>query len=60
MINIIKATMKQLETIWEIVQTTITEIYPYYYPSGAVEFFVRHHNDDGIKRDMQAICIALL
>ena len=32
----------------DIIQTTIDEIYPRYYPKGAVEFFKEHHIDSNI------------
>ncbi len=34
----------------EIVEKTIKAIYPHYYPSGAVQFFLNLHNEDGIRR----------
>ena len=34
----------------EIVEKTIRAVYPHYYPSGAVQFFLNLHNEDGIRR----------
>ena len=33
-----------------IVEKTIRAVYPHYYPSGAVQFFLNLHNEDGIRR----------
>ncbi|MCR5803108.1 MAG: GNAT family N-acetyltransferase [Clostridia bacterium] len=44
---------KDLETVRSITQTTIKEIYPKYYPAGAVDFFIRHHSDDRIASDIK-------
>ena len=35
-----------------IVRTTIETVYPHYYPAGAVAFFLAHHNDAAIERDI--------
>lgn len=35
-----------------ITHTTIREIYVHYYPKGAVDFFLEHHNDRAIIRDI--------
>ncbi len=40
---ITQAKQNDLQTVFEIVQTTISEIYPHYYPAGAVRFFQEHH-----------------
>lgn len=37
-----------------ITRETIQEIYPHYYPKGAVDFFLSHHNDTGIRQDLKA------
>lgn len=34
----------------EIAEKTIRAVYPHYYPSGAVQFFLNLHNEDGIRR----------
>ena len=36
----------------EITHTTIQTIYPHYYPTGAVAFFLHHHNDKNIADDI--------
>lgn len=47
-----KADEKQLLLILEIAYSTIKEIYPRYYPKGAVEFFLSHHNERKILEDI--------
>lgn len=51
--NIVKATPCDLETVKRITVQTITSIYPHYYPCGAVEFFLNHHNDSNIQADIE-------
>lgn len=51
--NIKLANKNDLDTIKNIVDTTITEVYPLYYPKGAVDFFIQHHNNDNILSDIQ-------
>ena len=50
--EIIKATLKDLDSIKYICDTTINAIYPKYYPKGAVDFFINHHSIDHIKEDI--------
>ena len=47
--SIIAAEYTHFETVKTIVHTTIKEIYPHYYPAGAVKFFLSHHSDENIK-----------
>ena len=42
------ANRTDLETVREITLMTIKAVYPRYYPCGAVDFFVSHHNDESI------------
>ncbi len=51
--SIIKAEMNNLSVVKDITVKTITQIYPHYYPKGAVEFFVEHHNEENIVKDIQ-------
>lgn len=53
------ALISDLNIIGEITHTTISEIYPHYYPTGAVEFFLNHHNDDNITNDISNNCVFL-
>ncbi len=54
-----QADMSDLETVKNITYTTINGIYPRYYPKGAVDFFLAHHNEEGIKNDIAAGCVYL-
>ena len=60
MIEIVKAKENDLETVREITQNTIREIYPKYYPSGAVQFFCDHHRDENIINDLKEGIVYLL
>lgn len=46
--------------IKDMVQKTIEEIYPHYYPRGAVEIFLRHHCEDNILEDIESGIVYLL
>ncbi|MDE6088990.1 MAG: GNAT family N-acetyltransferase [Oscillospiraceae bacterium] len=50
--SIILAQECDLTVIKEISHATIEAIYPHYYPSGAVAFFLNHHSDENIKYDI--------
>ncbi|WP_313583058.1 GNAT family N-acetyltransferase [Lacrimispora sp.] len=52
--NIRQAERKDLETVKSITSCTIQTIYPRYYPSGAVDFFLSHHNEDHILDDIDS------
>jgi GNAT superfamily N-acetyltransferase len=58
--NIKKATLKDLGTIYDIVQDTIRGIYPNYYPTEVVDFFLFHHNKENIKKDLEKESVYLL
>ena len=57
---ILKAEDKHLDIVSEITQQTISEIYPHYYPMGAVEFFKAHHKDSNILADIKKGIVYLL
>lgn len=46
------AQKQDLYVVKDITHTTINEIYPHYYPNGAVAFFLEHHNDRNIENDI--------
>jgi len=48
------AEITELSTVERIVRETIREIYPRYYPKGAVEFFLAHHSTERISSDIEA------
>lgn len=47
-----KAAEKDTEQIWELVQTTIIEVYPKYYPKEVVDFFCELHCKEKIREDI--------
>ena len=47
--SIIRADISDIETVKYITTETINSIYPHYYPEGAVDFFLGHHNDKNIE-----------
>lgn len=52
--SIKQAYKDDLQVVKYITIETINQIYPHYYPKGAVEFFVEHHNDTNILSDIEA------
>jgi GNAT superfamily N-acetyltransferase len=50
--EVYKAEKTDLVTVKEIAHTAIRSVYPHYYPVGAVEFFLSHHCDENILRDI--------
>lgn len=57
--NIREALPEELDIVENIVRTTITGIYPHYYPDGAVRFFLEHHNCGNIGNDIADNCVYL-
>lgn len=51
--RIAQAELNEFSFVKNITQKTINEIYPKYYPAGAVEFFLQHHSDDNIINDIK-------
>lgn len=49
----IKAAVELTEQIYELVQDTITTIYPFYYPDEVVEFFCSLHCKENICKDIK-------
>ena len=49
-----QAKQQDLEEIVALVRNTIKIIYPRYYPEGAVDFFLKHHEKDKVKSDLIA------
>lgn len=58
--EIILAELKDLNTVLKIVSTAIMKIYPRYYPSDVVDFFLQHHRKENIVRDIQQGKVYLL
>lgn len=51
--KIINAKEADFGTVKDITQRTIKAVYPHYYPKGAVDFFLAHHSDENIIRDIR-------
>jgi GNAT superfamily N-acetyltransferase len=58
--NITKATLHDLDVLYEIIQHTISAVYPDYYPTEVVDFFLTYHNKDSLKKDIEKDNIYLL
>lgn len=58
--SIRQAVLADLSMVKNISEITISEIYPHYYPKGAVGFFLEHHSgekiSDDIKRNLVYLC----
>ncbi len=57
---LIKALDTDFDTVKSIVTDTIETVYPNYYPRGAVDFFLRHHSDDAIKKAITGEAVYLI
>jgi len=55
-----KADINDFESVKQITTATIKAVYPKYYPKGAVNFFLAHHNDDNIRNDIENGFVYLL
>ena len=51
--SIRQAVLEDLSIIKNISEVTISEIYPHYYPKGAVDFFLEHHSEKNILNDIK-------
>ena len=51
--SIKQAVVSDLSTVKKISAITISEIYPHYYPKEAVDFFLVHHSEDNIMKDIE-------
>lgn len=49
----VKATQKDADLVYKLVQDTIQTVYPKYYPKEVVNFFCEHHSKDNIVRDIE-------
>lgn len=58
--KIIKAEPSAVETVKDITYNTINQVYPKYYPPGAVDFFLAHHSSSRIEEDVRAGKVFLL
>lgn len=55
-----KAEANDFDIVKNITAETIRTIYPRYYPCGAVDFFLNHHNDENIMHDIKSGFVYLL
>lgn len=60
MLNYIKAEKENTEAIYALVQNTIREIYPKYYPREVVEFFCQLHSRENIAKDIESGNVGIL
>ena len=51
--SIRKAELSDAAAVKAVAAATISAVYPHYYPKGAVEFFLAHHNEDRIHEDIR-------
>ena len=51
--NITQAVLSDTAAVRIITAQTIINVYPKYYPKGAVEFFIRHHDENNIISDIE-------
>lgn len=51
--SIKQAVLSDLSIVKKISEVTISEIYPHYYPKGAVDFFLTHHSEANILSDIK-------
>ena len=48
-----QAVLSDLNTVKYVAESTISEVYPHYYPRGAVNFFLKHHSEANIVHDIE-------
>ncbi len=58
--EIVIAREGDLDTVRKIAQTTIKQVYPMYYPAGAVDFFSKYHSDEHIREDISKGIVYIL
>lgn len=58
--QIVRAQSEQFDTVKRITHKTISEIYPHYYASGVVDFFLAHHSNENIMKDILAGIVYLI
>lgn len=51
--SIRQAALSDAGIVKNISEITISEIYPHYYPKGAIDFFLKHHSVDRISNDIK-------
>ena len=51
--SIRRAKLSDLSIVKSILEIAISEVYPHYYPKGAVDFFLIHHSEENISNDIK-------
>jgi len=51
--SIKQAVLSDLGIVKNITEITISEVYPHYYPRGAVAYFLEHHSETNIVNDIK-------
>ena len=51
--DIVKAELCDAKLVKQLSHDTIKAVYPHYYPRGAVDFFLAHHNMNHIIKDIE-------
>ena len=54
------ATTKDLDSVFGIVQSSIKEIYPQYYPKEVVDFFSDLHSSENVLKDIEDGLVGIL
>lgn len=54
------AEIADLKSVLQITRTTISEVYSHYYADGVVDFFLKHHSEENILRDIEEGIVWLL
>lgn len=55
-----RANIKNLESVLQITEDTILEIYSHYYAKGVVDFFLKHHSREHVLSDIEKGIVWLL
>lgn len=58
--NFYNAGLQEFSIVKQITRRTIKKIYPDYYPKDVVSFFLKHHSDANIRRDIENNNVYLL
>ena len=56
----IRATEKDASAVFELVQDTISTVYPKFYPQEVVDFFCELHSMENIQHDIKNGCVSIL
>lgn len=51
--SVVRACTTDVHRVKQLTEETIRAVYPRYYPSGAVQFFLDHHGEESIAADVE-------